>query len=58
MDVTDIAIRELTEAPWNANRMDEEMISHLRKSLMGFGVVANLVVRRVRAHEYEVLSGN
>ena len=58
MEVIDITVRQLFEAGWNANQMDEEMLVRLKESLRRYGVVENLVVRPLREDCYEVLSGN
>ena len=58
MIVKNIPIGRLKPAQWNANRMDVRMRRHLERSLERFGLVQNLVVRRLEAGTYEVLAGN
>ena len=58
MDVTEIPIDRLREAPWNPNRMDESMIGRLKESITRYGVVENLVVRPLDDGTYEVIGGN
>ena len=58
MQVTDLPLGQLKEAPWNPNRMDEVMRHRLRESIRRFGLVENLVVRPDGAGAYEVLGGN
>ena len=58
MEVVDLPIGQLGEAPWNPNTMDRAMLVRLRESISRFGVVANLVVRPLGDDRYEVLSGN
>ena len=58
MEVRMIPIGRLVEAPFNPNRMDLDMESHLRLSLERFGLVQNLVVRPSDDDKFEVLSGN
>jgi ParB family transcriptional regulator, chromosome partitioning protein len=58
MKVIDIRIERLIEASWNVNRMDEDMLNHLKQSLITYGVVEPLVVRPVKKPNFEVLSGN
>ena len=58
MNITDIPIDQLTEAPWNSNQMDEAMLARLTNSLRRFGLVSNLVVRPIDQSSFEVLSGN
>jgi len=58
MEVVDIPIRQLVEAAWNPNQMDEDMVGRLRASLLKYGLVENLVVRAAGDGLYEVLSGN
>ena len=58
MDVVEITLDRLREAPWNANVMDNTMMAHLRESISRYGLVENLVVRPLGEGTYEVLSGN
>ncbi len=58
MKVVEIAVKQLREAPWNPNEMDEAMMAPLRESLRRYGLVGNLVVRNVGDDVHEVLSGN
>ena len=58
MEAIDIPLEQLVEAKWNPNLMDDEMLMHLRESLRRYGLVENLVVRRLSRDRYEVLSGN
>ena len=54
----DINLTELSPAPWNPNQMDETMMGRLRESILRYGLVEPLVVRRMGENQYEVLSGN
>lgn len=58
MDITKLPLDLLREASWNANKMDNSMLSRLRTSIERYGLVENLVVRPDAAAYYEVLSGN
>ena len=58
MKLVDLPLDRLTEARWNANRMDSITLSHLAESIRRFGLVQNLVVRPLADGNYEVLSGN
>ncbi len=58
MDIVELALGQLREAPWNPNRIDAAMLVRLGESVRRFGLVQNLVVRRTREDIYEVLSGN
>ena len=58
MNITDLPIDQLKEAPWNPNVMNEAMLMRLRESISRFGLVSNLVVRTLGDDTYEVLSGN
>lgn len=58
MKIVELPIRYLKEAPWNANRMNEVMLARLKESLNRYGLVSNLVVRKLSISSYEVLSGN
>ncbi len=58
MDLIDLRLERLQDAPWNPNRMDDVMLKRLIESLTRFGMVQNLVVRPLGKGSYEVLSGN
>lgn len=58
MDVVDLSVDPLREAPWNPNIMDGEMLERLRVSISLYGLVEPLVVRPDGSETYEVLSGN
>jgi ParB family chromosome partitioning protein len=57
MNVVELPIEALREAPWNANQIDAAMLQRLRSSISRYGLIQNLVVRRID-NGYEVLSGN
>jgi ParB family transcriptional regulator, chromosome partitioning protein len=57
MEVIELALEDLKEAPWNANQIDAVMLQRLRSSILKYGFIQNLVVRRID-NGYEVLSGN
>ena len=57
MEVIELPIEVLKEAPWNVNQIDQAMLQRLRTSIGKYGLVQNLVVRKV-GDGYEVLSGN
>ena len=46
MKTVEVSI-ESREAPWNANRMNEEMLARLKESIWRYGLVTNLVVRKL-----------
>jgi ParB family transcriptional regulator, chromosome partitioning protein len=58
MEIINLPLEQLLEAPWNSNQMDEATFSRLRKSIQEYGLVQNLVVRPMDQDKYEVLSGN
>jgi ParB family transcriptional regulator, chromosome partitioning protein len=58
MNVIELGLHQLREAPWNPNRMGEDDLARLRNSMQKYGLVQNLVVRPVGPDLYEVLSGN
>lgn len=58
MEVINIPVEQLRPAEWNPNRMETISLARLRESISRFGVVSNLVVRRISDGEFEVLSGN
>jgi ParB family chromosome partitioning protein len=57
MQVIELPLAVLKEAPWNANQIDAAMLQRLRASIAKYGFVQNLVVRQIGEY-YEVLSGN
>lgn len=58
MQVINLSLNSLREAPWNPNKADEATMARLRRSVKRFGLVGNLVVRPLGDGDYEVLSGN
>ena len=58
MQIVELALDSLKEAPWNANEMDPVMTTHLAESITRYGLVQNLVVRPLGDGTYEVLAGN
>ena len=58
MQIVEIPLSKLIEAPWNPNRLDPGMLARLKESISRFSLVQNLVVRPLGDGSYEVLSGN
>jgi DNA modification methylase len=58
LKVKQIPVEELHNAPWNANRVPEDVLAKVRRSIADFGVVENLVARERPDGGYEVISGN
>ncbi len=58
MDLMNLRLEQLQDAPWNPNRMDDVTLKRLIESMTRFGMVQNLVVRPIGEGDYEVLSGN
>ena len=59
MMTVELPLKQLREATWNSNQMDKGMLARLRESIRRYGLVENLVVRRIVSEDiYEVLSGN
>lgn len=58
LKVKQVPVSELHTAPWNANRVPEDTLAKVRRSLEDFGVVENLVARPRPDGGYEVISGN
>jgi site-specific DNA-methyltransferase (adenine-specific) len=56
--VKQVAVRSLHNAPWNANRVPEDVLAKIRHSIEEFGIVENLVARKRDGGGYEVISGN
>jgi ParB family chromosome partitioning protein len=57
LEIQEIPIDLLREAPWNPNEADEPTLRRLGSSLQRFGIVVPLVVRAL-GDAFEVLSGN
>ena len=57
MEILEVPVDLLREAPWNPNEADEATLRRLGVSLQRFGIVVPLVVRSL-GDAYEVLSGN
>ena len=57
MRLIDLGLDKLREASWNPNVVDESTLGRLRESIARYGLIQNLVVRRLGS-SYEVLSGN
>ena len=57
MEVTDIPVEQIQEAPWNPNSLDEEMYRRLRRSIERFDLVMPLVVRQIESGFYETIGG-
>lgn len=58
MNVINLHLASLREAPWNVNVMSESDLARLRESVRRYGLVENLVVRAAEGGHYEVLGGN
>jgi DNA modification methylase len=60
VEVREIPLSLLVEAPWNANRVPAGILERVRRSLCEFGIVENLVARPhpEQAGMFEVISGN
>ena len=57
MEITEIAIEQIREAPWNPNSLDEGMLLRLRRSIERFDLVTPLVVRQLEPPLYETIGG-
>jgi len=58
VEVVEISLHRLREAPWNANSMGPDMIARLKESIARYGFLENMVVRPLGEGAFEVLSGN
>ena len=54
MQVTEIELNLLRQAPWNPNVMDVVMAKKLGTSVGGYGIVENLVVRPLGDESFEM----
>ena len=57
MQVIDIPINQISAALWNANEMDPEMRTKLRRSITRFDIVVPALVREVAPGCYETIGG-
>ncbi len=58
MEIVDLPLDQMREAPWNPNRMDPAMLARLKESLSRYGLVHPLVGRPLGDGTCEVVSGN
>ena len=58
MEIVELPLDRLMEAPWNPNTMDASDLTRLRESVRRYGLLVPLVVRPLEDGAYEVLSGN
>lgn len=58
MEIVDLPLDQIGEAPWNPNRMDQAMGDRLKPSLGRYDLVQNLVGRPMGDGTREVVSGN
>ena len=57
MEITNLSIEQIREAPWNPNSLDEAMQRRLRRSIERFDLVTPLVVRQIEPGLYETIGG-
>ena len=57
MEITDLPVEQIQEAPWNPNALDEGMRHRLRRSIERFDLVTPLVVRQLEPDLYETIGG-
>jgi len=55
--VVDLGVENIEAPDWNPNEMDEDMRSHLRRSIERFGNLVPLVVRPIGDCQYETIGG-
>ena len=58
LTVKQVPVGQLHNAPWNANRVSDDVLSKIKRSVEEFGIVENLVARKREDGGYEVISGN
>ena len=58
MEIIDLSLDLLREAPWNPNHMDGAALARLQRSVERYGIVAPQVLRAIGKGFYEVVSGN
>ena len=57
MNIRNLPIEQIIEAPWNPNFMGEEMFGRLRRSFQWIGQMIPLVVRQIEPGLYETIGG-
>ena len=58
MKITNIPVDLLRQPEWNPNQLNHDGLSKLGRSIDRYGLVQNLVVRRMEDGTYEMLAGN
>ena len=58
MELVNLHLGQLREAPWNPNVMEPAMQERLLHSIQRYGQIQNLVVRSVGQDSFEAISGN
>lgn len=58
LTVKQVPVKQLHNAPWNANRVPDDVLTKIERSVEEFGIVENLVARAREGGGYEVISGN
>jgi ParB family transcriptional regulator, chromosome partitioning protein len=58
MKIINLPLDQLQAAPWNSNTMAPEMLAKLKESVKRYGLLENLVVRKIPDGSFETLSGN
>jgi ParB family chromosome partitioning protein len=57
MEIVELPLAAISAAEWNANEMDADMRSRLRRSIQRFGLVVPLVVRATGEKSYQTIGG-
>ena len=57
MEIINLSIEQIREAPWNPNYLDQEIHRRLRHSIERFDMVNPLVVRQINPDLYETIGG-
>jgi ParB family transcriptional regulator, chromosome partitioning protein len=58
LEIVNLPLDKLNPASWNSNQMDQVTLKKLKESIRRYGIVENLVVRKLPDETFEVLSGN
>ena len=57
MEIVEISVINIDAPSWNPNRMDDDMIARLFRSIQRYGFLVPLVVRAMDNGDYETIGG-
>ena len=57
MEVVELSVITIQAPSWNPNAMDDDMVSHLSRSIQRYGFLVPMVVRAIDNGRYEMVGG-